>query len=151
MRIVLYTCTAENNRVNKEAYISNAFQLEGTFRDESSVIDPVIRIEKTNPAAYNYNYMYIAAFGRFYYINNIIHIREKIWEIHAHVDVLYTWGASIRASEVVIDKTSSFDDANLYLDDGSFVMDSRKYNTVTSFPNGFNDAGQYILICAGGV
>lgn len=151
MRIVLYTCTAENNRVNKEDYITNAFQLEGTLRSETSAIDPVISIEKTNPLAYNYNYMYIKDFQRFYFINNIIHIRNKLWEIHAHVDVLYSWMTDIKKSRAVIDRTSSFDYANLYLDDGSFVMDSHKYNTVKSFPAGFNNSGSNILICAGGV
>ena len=151
MRIVLYTCTAENNRVNKEEYLSNSFQLEGVLRGKSSVIDPIIQIEKTNPAYYNYNYMYIADFRRFYYINNITHIQAKIWEISAHVDVLYTWYRDIIASPCIIERSSTYEDANLYLDDGSFVMDSRKYNTVKSFPYGFNDNGEYVLICAGGV
>lgn len=150
MRIVLYTCTAETNRVDKEDYITNAFQLEGTLRSETSALDPVIKIEKTNPLAYNYNYMFIKDFHRFYFITNIIHIRNNLWEIHAHVDVLYSWMTDIKKSRAVIDRTSSFDLANLYLDDGSFVMDSHKYNTVKSFSNGFNNNSSNILICAGG-
>ena len=150
MRIVLYTCTAENNRVDKESFISNSFQLEGTLRNESSVIDPVITVEKTNPARYNYNYMFIEEFKRYYFINNIVHLRENLWEIHAHVDVLYTWLGDIKNSKCIVDKTQNPDDSNMYFDDGSFVMDSRKYNVVRSFSSGFNDGGQYILICAGG-
>lgn len=150
MQISLFTCTAENERVDKSSYISNRFTLNGQFRDESSVIDPIFRIEKTNPNEFYYNYMYIPAFNRWYYINDFVSIRNNIWEIHAHVDVLYTWRADIKNFKCIIDKSSSLDNANLYMDDGSFVMDSRKYNSVLSFPEGLSQDGEFILICAGG-
>lgn len=150
MQINLFTCTAENFRVDKTDYISNRFVMDGAFRNESSVVDPVILIEKTNPAEFYYNYMYIPDFKRWYYINDYVTIRNKLWELHAHVDVLYTWRASISQMKAVIDKTQNAGDANLYMDDGSFVMDSRKYNTVIPFPNSLSQNGEYILICAGG-
>lgn len=151
MQISLFTCTAENHRVDKSAYINNRFNLDGTLRNESSVIDPVILIEKSNPAKYHYNYMYIDEFKRWYYINDIISIRNNIWEIHAHVDVLYTWYADIGNMECIIDKTEDYGTANFYYDDGSFVMDCRSNIELKEFSNGFNENGQYILICAGGV
>ena len=151
MQISLFTCTAENHRVDKSNYINNRFNLDGTLRNESSVIDPVILIEKTNPAKYHYNYMYIDEFKRWYYINDIISIRNDIWEIHAHVDVLYTWFADIGNMECIIDKTEDYGNANFYYDDGSFVMDSRNNIELKEFANGFNENGQYILICAGGI
>lgn len=150
MQISLFNCTAERNRVNKSNYISNRFAVNGTLRNESSAIDPVIRIEKTNPVSNLYNYMYIDEFKRWYFINDIISIRNKIWEIHAHVDVLYTWGADIANMECVIDKSEQFDNANLYYDDGSFILDSRNNIELKEFQNGFNENGTYILICAGG-
>ena len=151
MELNLFTCNAENERVDKTNFISNRFVMQGTLRDESSVIDPVIVIEKTNPAISNYNYMYIPEFGRWYYINDIVSIRNKIWEIHAHVDVLYTWGADIKNMEGIADKLEDFYNVNMYYDDGSFIMDCRKDIQVKEFPNGLNETGQYILICAGGV
>ena len=150
MQISLFTCTSERNRVNKSNYISNRFAVNGTLRNESSVIDPVILIEKTNPVSGYYNYMYIDEFKRWYFINDIVSIRNKIWEIHAHVDVLYTWGADIANMECVIDKSEDFNNANLYYDDGSFVLDSRNNIEIKEFQNGFNENGSYILICAGG-
>ena len=151
MQINLFTCTAENERVNKTDFLSNRFVMEGTLRDASSVIDPVIMVEKTNPAKVHYNYMYIEEFGRWYYINDIISVRNNLWEIHAHVDVLYTWGADIASMEGVADKLEGFDNANVYFDDGSFVMDCRNDIQVKEFPNGLNENGSYVLICAGGV
>lgn len=150
MEINLFKCTAENHRVNKNQYISNRFAMNGTLRNESSVVDPVIIIEKTNPAKYNYNYMYIAEFNRWYFINDIISVRNNIWEIHAHVDVLYSWYDDLYNMECIIEKSEDFNKSNLYYDDGSFILDTRRNVELKEFPTGFNETGQYILICAGG-
>ena len=150
MRIYLYTCNSEYNRINKKEYLTNEFQIEGILKEESSVIDPQILIEKTNPAKYNYNYMYIPDFNRWYYIQNIEHLRNKLWKITAHVDVLYTWGASIKSSKCILERTQNDKNANLYLNDGSFVLDSRKYLLTLPFENGLEDDGELVLICAGG-
>ena len=150
MQISLFRCTAENNRVDKTDFITNRFPIDGTLRSESSVIDPIIVIEKGNVTLYDYNYMYIADFKRWYYINDIISIRNNLWEIHAHVDVLYTWGADIKNMEGIADKLEGYNEANVYFDDGSFVMDCRNDIQVKEFPNGLNENGSYILICAGG-
>lgn len=151
MELNLFVCTAENERVDKTNFITNRFVMNGSLRDESSVIDPVIMIEKNNPTLYDYNYMYIPEFKRWYYINDIISIRNGLWEIHAHVDVLYTWGADIKRMNGVADKLEDITSANVYFDDGSFIMDSRNDIEVKEFPNGLNENGSYILICAGGV
>lgn len=150
MQINLFTCTAERNRVNKNEYISNRFVLEGTLREATSAMNVEILIEKTNPLAYNYNYMYIEEFKRYYYINDIKSYRNKLWIISATVDVLMSFSSDILSSGAIIDKAENENLSNLYLDDGSFVMDSRKYNEIKEFPNGLNENGSYILICAGG-
>lgn len=150
MDIKLFTCTAENERVDKTDYITNELPISGTLKGSTSVIDPIFIIENENPAIQHYNYMYIPEFQRYYYINNITSIRTNLWEIEAHVDVLYTWRASIKQMKAVIDKTENALDANLYIDDGGFVMDTRKYNKVIPFSTGLDLNGEYILICAGG-
>ena len=150
MQINLFTCTAERNRVDKTNYMSNRFVLEGAFRAATSALNLEIDIQKTNPLTYNYNYMYIEEFGRYYFIDEIISVRTNIWTIKATVDVLMSFKNDILSSDVILDKVEDETAANLYLDDGSFVMDSRKYNEVKEFPNGLNENGSYILICAGG-
>lgn len=150
MQISLFTCTCENNRVDKTNYLENRFVLDGYLKNNTSVIDPIIVIKKSNPAIYHYNYMYIADFDRWYFVNNIVSIRKDLWEVNAHVDVLYTWRVSILNSLALVDKTANIANANMYLDDGSFVKDSRTFNTVQAFPNALNLQGEYILICAGG-
>lgn len=150
MQINLFTCNAERNRVDKSNYFSNRFTLDGAFRSETSAMNIIFDVEKTNPLKYNYNYMYIAEFDRYYFITDISTIRNNIWRIEGEVDVLMSFRDDILSSTCIIDKVENEGHANLYLDDGSFVMDSRKYNEIKEFPNGLNNNGTYILICAGG-
>lgn len=150
MQINLFTYNKEKNRINKTSYISNRFVMDGVLRNDTSAINPSILIEKTNPAIYKYNYMYIPDFGRYYFIEDITQIRNNLWEIKARCDVLYTYMTDILSNKCIIEKAESSTDANLYLNDGSFVTDARKYNEVIPFTNGLSLNGSYILICAGG-
>lgn len=150
MQIDLYTCKCERNRVDKTEYLSNRFTLEGTLRKQTSATNLSIDIEKTNPLTYDYNYMYIREFDRYYFIDDISSVRNKLWTITASTDVLMSFKNDILTSSVILDKVENELVANLYLDDGSFVMDSRKYNEIKEFPNGLNETGEFILICAGG-
>ena len=150
MQINLFTCTAEHNRVDKTPYIGNRFTISGTLKSGTSVTKIRIEIEKTNPVAFNYNYMYIEEFGRYYFIDDIENISNRIWRISAHVDVLMSFRSDILGANAIINKIENESAANTYLDDGSFVMDTRKYNQIKEFPSGLNENGTYILICAGG-
>lgn len=152
MQIDLFNCKAERNRVNKSGFLSSRFTLQGALRDETSVTNPIIMIEKeSNPVSYYYNYMYISEFGRWYFIDDIVSVRNKLWEIHASCDVLFSFMNDIKSSYGIIDKYEDQPTSNVYFDDGSFVMDTRKDVQVMEFPNGLNETGSYILICAGGV
>ena len=150
MQIDLFTCKAERNRVNKSDYISNRFTLQGNIKSSTSVTNIVIEIAKSNPVIYNYNYMYIGEFNIYYFIDDITNVSANRWIITASVDVLFSFMNDILETNAIIEKVENEIAANLYLDDGSFVMDSRKYNEIKEFPSGLNENGSYILICAGG-
>ena len=152
MQIQLLKYTGENNRINKRPYITERFTMEGAMVNESSIINPVILFEKTTPPQNNdYNYMYISAFKRYYFIENIETVINGMWRISASVDVLFTYADDILNNKVIIDKSSEYPKSNLYLNDGSFVMDSHKYDEIKEFPTGLSEQGYNILICAGGV
>lgn len=150
MQINLFTYPKEKNRINKSEYLTNRFALDGYLKNDTSIIEPIILIEKTNPALYDYNYLYIPEFKRYYFITNIKQVRHNLWEISAKVDPLYSFMTEILANKCIIQKAENSPDANLYLNDGSFVTDARKYDEVIPFDNGLSLNGSYILICAGG-
>lgn len=148
MDIVLYQSNAENNRVDKTNYLHNQIILSGTLKNNVSIIDPIILIEQEDFPT-NYNYTYIPYFQRYYFINEVFSIRNKLWQLTCHVDVLFTWRANL-ANELAVIEKSQLADSNLYIDDGSFVLDSRKYNKTIAFPTPLPETGNYILIVAGG-
>lgn len=150
MKITFYKCSAENKRVDKTNYLTGLYTIEGSFRDSSDVIDPVVTIEHDDFAFQLYNYCYIYKFKRYYYITEIKSIRTGLWQISLHCDVLYTWRAELANELAILEKSSNLGDSNPYLDDGTFVMDSRKNVKVVPFPTPLNEEGNYILICAGG-
>lgn len=152
IQISLLRCTAERQRINKSGYISGSWICEGDIKENTSVMTPTIMLKKnTPPMDSKYNYMRIPAFGRYYYIEDIENVNDTFWIIRAKCDVLYTYRTDILNSRCILDKTEEPGKANLYYDDGSFVMDSRKYNQVLDFPYGLPEQGYNILICAGGV
>lgn len=146
MVIDLYINSSENNRVSK--VLSDKFELTGTLRGETNVINPEILIEHTNPTGYNY--AYIPEFNRYYFINEFTAVRNGLWRVRLAVDVLETYKTQIKQMPAIIDKQQNKGNSNLYLNDGSYVIDSRSYNTILNFSGGFNDGGEFILITAGG-
>ena len=151
MQISLFVCNAERNRVNKGAYLSNRYVVDGNIKTATSVTNPIITISRSNFIPYMYNYMYIEEFARYYFIDDVVNVQNRVWEIQASCDVLYSFASDIGNSEAVIDKAENTNDANLYLNDGSFITDVRKDIEVKEFSSGFNTNGSYVLICAGGV
>lgn len=145
MDIILYKNSSPNNYLEKT--LTNAVTISGTFRTTSSIIDPEFIIEISNPS--KYNYLYIAEFERFYYINNIESVKNKLWNIQCHVDVLNTYRSQILAHQAIIDKQSSATNSDLYLDDGDFVVKNKKSVEIERFPNGLNEDCKFILITAG--
>ena len=146
MVIDLYINSSENNRVNKVLW--DKFELKGTLRGETNVINPEILIEHANPTGYNY--AYIPEFNRYYFINEFTAVRNGLWRVRLAVDVLETYKTQIKLMPAIIDKQQNKGNSNLYLNDGSYVIDSRSYNTILNFSGGFNNGGKFILITAGG-
>ena len=146
MVIDLYINSSENNRVSK--VLSDKFEMTGTLRGETNVVNPEILIEHTNPTGYNY--AYIPEFNRYYFINEFTSVRNGLWRVRLAVDVLETYKTQIKQMPAIIDKQQNKGNSNLYLNDGSYVIDSRSYNTILNFSGGFNNGGEFILITAGG-
>lgn len=152
MQIQLFSYTGENNRIDKGNYLSAPYTMNGNLREGTSILQPEIRIQKSTPPMNSqYNYMYIPEFKRYYFITDIVSPVNGLWTIKARVDVLFTYINQIYDSKAILDKSENEGNANLYYNDGSFIMDARRYNQVLEFPSGLSEQGYNILICAGGV
>ena len=151
MKIQLMAYSGKRNKINKSGSFYNEWVTEGNLKEDTSFLHPIIAIEKATPPMKNsYNYMYIPDFKRYYYINDIVSLIGGLWEIHADVDVLYSNYADIYESKAILSKAQDVSVTNMYINDGSFVMDSHKFDQIVKYPNGLSDSGHNILICAGG-
>lgn len=148
MEITLYTNESEKNKLDKT--ITNSILLEGNLRDESSIINPIILISSNKEdIPYMYNYAYIPAFGRYYFITDIESVRTGIWRVSMHVDVLMSYKEQIKNLNVIINNSEETG-ANNYLSGEQWITNVKNTTSIVNFPNGLNDNGEFILITAGG-
>lgn len=67
--------------------------------NETSILNPSFIFE----AEYiSFNYIQVSAFNRYYFVNNVISIRNNLWRVDCSVDVLYTYNGDILTSFVHI-------------------------------------------------
>ena len=145
MDIVLYVCTSERQAINKT--IGSAATFTGTLRGESSVINPSFMIETDNPTGFNY--CYIQAFSRYYFITNITSVRTGLWRIDCAVDVLMSFRNQILALNVIVDSATS--DNEFYMSGEPWKTTVKTKTDIINFPSGLLDSGEYILITSGGL
>lgn len=91
--INLYKNSAEPNRVDKTADLSTVGTISGVLRQECSLVNPEIIIQYDKPP--DFNYCYIANFGRYYYVENIVSMRQNLWRVRLRCDVLMTYKTQI--------------------------------------------------------
>ena len=146
MEISFYNNVSEKEKIGKT--LKNKTTLTGFLKQVTSVINPVITVEMKNPS--QYNYVHIPQFHRYYFISDIVNIKNNLWEIHMNVDVLESFKTQIKANKAIVEKSEQSASSNEYFNDGTtFYHDSREYNEIAMFQRGFDTAPSYILITAG--
>lgn len=146
MTITLCTTNSPANSINKQ--IGGGRSLSGKLKQGTTVVNPTILIEDTNPT--ECNYMHISNFHRYYFITDFLNVANNIWEIHAHCDVLMSFRNSIRASMAIVEESSETG-VNDYLHSDIWMTTAKDLTDVIQFPNGLLETGEYILITAGGI
>ena len=145
MKIVLQYNKSEKNKLTKT--VTQLAEVTGTLKNATSVIDPVFIVRNMTLANIKQcNYATITSFGRSYFVTGITSVREGLWEISCHVDVLSTYADQIRALPAVIKRQEY--KYNLYLDDGVFKTYQNPNIITKAFPSGF-DTQSFVLAIAG--
>lgn len=143
--ILIQTSSSEKNRLDKT--LTTLATLTGTLRSDTSVIDPVFQIEGDLSSYISANYCTVEAFGRSYFINNIRSVRNNLFEIACHVDVLSSFKTQIRTNRAIIHKSER--NWNLYLNDGSLKTYQDPIIYTKEFSSGFSGTEYYVLGVAG--
>lgn len=146
MNIELYYNMSDDRTVNKSIELDST--LVGEFRDEVSMIRPVVRIEN-NGSPIRANYVKIPDFQRYYYINNVTAYRHGVWDLELTVDVLMSFRGDIANLSAILDRTAIKNIGDEYIDDSGLVTKNVTSTEVYNFLNGFNENPELILITAG--
>ena len=144
--ISLFKTASENNRVVK--VLTDEKQLSGELRNQTSVLNPNIRIESADNIS-TYNYAYISEFGRYYYITDIVSVRTNCWVVSLRCDVLMSYKDEIQSMNAILNNTQETGLSN-YLASPNWVNLVKTKTDIKVFPSGLSEQGEFILITAGG-
>lgn len=145
MQITLYVNNSDKKQIGKT--LSDNLVITGTLRDESSITEPNILIELENPSIYNY--VYIPQFKRYYFIDDIISVRNNIWLLKLSVDVLESFKSDILDLDVILRNTEKTG-LSKYMNSDVWQNTVKESTTIKQFPLGLSEFGEFVLITAGG-
>ena len=128
-----------NNKVTKT--YSGVATLNGALKDDTSVLNPTIRIDTKNVSfetgtnIFTANYAYIPAFGRYYHIKDIVCVNNTIFDISMHVDVLMSWNSGLLNAPCIVARNQN--NFNLYLYDPNYKVFQNDRVLITKATSGF--------------
>lgn len=118
----LFRSKAEKNKVDKSLDLTFIISLNGTLRQQCSVMAPIITFEKINNLdIFGFNYIYIPEFKRYYFVADIKMLNDKLVDIYLKVDVLMTYKAKILELKAVIARNEF--NYNIKLNDSDRTME----------------------------
>lgn len=142
--IILQRNNSEMNRLSKN--IEDILTISGALKEETSIINPIIKIECDISTVTACNYMSIPVFERSYFVRNIRSISNGLIELDCHVDVLSSFADFIRKNSAIIKRQEN--SWNLYLNDGSLRVYQNPNVLTKKFPSGFTTQ-EFVLAVAG--
>ena len=146
MQIEFYKNSSEKNKIGKSK--SNKLTLSGNLHDECSITSPSILVESTSLV--DYNYCYIPEFKRYYFISDIVSVRNNLWRVSLKCDVLESFKSDILNSSCIVNKQQNQSYSN-NIDDGSYINRVDSFIEIANYQNGFNSDGEFILLTAGAI
>lgn len=154
--LIFLKCKSDKDVIGKtwDNGSGDELTIEGKLLYNQDVLAPVFLI---NGSLFNYNYVYIPAFGRFYYINKMIARERNMIEIYMQVDVLQSWKTGILNNEAILERSEQKSNVNAYFNDAMLWTQQNK--TVLTAPFLTSEEAEaifarenncYILTVAGG-
>lgn len=122
--------------------------VNGNLKEKTDIVSPTLLISGIDDIIGTINYCYIPSLNRYYFVNKISSVRNGLWELECHCDVLETYKAEVKETEAVIARQEF--QYNLLLDDGTLKAYSNPMVQTKKFPVSFNDdSGCVVLVVAG--
>lgn len=139
MDIEFHKITDAPNKLDKT--LDDGVTVRGTLREQTSIIEPSI---KTEFDCSGYNYIYIPAFNRYYFIVNIEVVNSSLWQIDCSVDVLMSYKDAINKLSAILNNGETI---NPYNSDADYPTEVRTNVKQVKFPYTFtSDAANMVLV-----
>lgn len=138
---------SENNTIKKKYTVID--NVACTVKGDLNIISPVLIINYNKDDINQINYVYIAEWSRYYFIDSMTALTGGRYEILCSCDVLETFKESILKLDCIVADTEKTG-KNLYLPSDVFMRNVKNTTTVIQFPTGLAETGEFILITAGG-
>ena len=129
--LMLYQNSAEVNRVDKTSYLAIVDVLTGVFREECSMQRPSVLINTLEIPSFNY--VYIPAFNRYYYVTSITTVSYGLWRVELNCDVLMSFKDKIKALSALIGRQENI--YNDYLVDNEIPTENAPQVTTIDIPS----------------
>ena len=127
INVNFYSFSKRENSTKRPS--SGATTYSCNLKDPTSIINPVFTLDANSMVGFNY--CYIADFDRYYYITDIISIRNLMWEVHCKVDALASWKDTINSSSQYVLRSAS--SKNSYIKDSLYQLTVKKSYTGDDF------------------
>ena len=141
--IVLYKFSKKTNSMKQPSGSTPSVTYKCIAREDASIISPVILIEDQTDDVINYNYAYIADWGkRYYFVRDVVLVNgNHLYQLDLNVDVLATYRSDIRNSQQFVLRSASSYNTNLI--DSMYDIEGQKqsgsknfFGTVGKLPTG---------------
>lgn len=145
VNIIFYNFTKEHNSTKQPASGAGA-SFACLVKEPCDILAPAIELNTPDPVSYNY--AYIPAWNRYYFITGI-RFNAGLWELTARVDVLATYRAAIGAERLYVLRSSAA--SNGYIRDNYYPTTSISHGRAeddTFIPSSYG-LGVYIVNVTG--
>lgn len=107
MQIIPYNFTKKKNSTKQP---SSGSPIDVTLKDNTSILRPTFKLSRANVG---FNYLYVANFARYYFVNDITWINNDMAEVSCEVDPMASAKSDIIGSSFYIERSSSSYDNNI--------------------------------------
>lgn len=151
MKIKLYTFNKKQNSTKRPSGTGSEVGTEYDcyLKDPTSVVDPVVIMEYSDHSQYyTYNYAYIATFGRYYFISDIVSV-GRTWQLSLTTDLLATYKTEIGNSSLYVLRSAAAYDGDLIDDYYPIGVTHTNSRTTADNPLVANGSNAYASVNGG--
>lgn len=145
MEIQLYKNNSSDIETDK--LLTPVTTISGTLKEECSIVYPEILVSGSSQFI-NVNYAYIPEYNRYYFIENITIVKNGLYRLSLHVDVLMSFKEDIRATRGIVARQETNYNKDL-VDNELPVTNNVEIYNYTFGAQPFNN-GNYVVAIATG-